>query len=121
MVSVPYKKASHDFLYTLYWCQGLFDYKGEFSGCFSLWTENKNHGDAFTKDMKGKRFSFTAEPQLWYILGSIFAVGTKVNMFYHVNTTDNVFQVYPTLGIRFMCFQFSQSILFSQLDKLIVH
>jgi hypothetical protein len=98
---VPYKIISHDFLYTLFWWQGLFHYKGEFSGDVSVWTENKNHGDAFTKDMKGKRFSFFAEPQFWYNLGSIFSVGTKVNMYYHVNTTDDILQVYPTLAIRF--------------------
>lgn len=98
---VPYKKASHDFLYTLYWWQGLFNYKSEFSGDFSLWSENKSHGDVFTNNMKGKRLSFFAEPQLWYNLGSIFSVGTKVNMFYHINTIEDVFEIYPTIAIRF--------------------
>jgi hypothetical protein len=97
---VQYKIIGHELSHTLYWWQGLFHYKGEFSGDFSVWTENKNHGDAFTKDMKGKRVLFFSEPQFWYNLGSIFAVGTKVNMYYHVNTSDDVFQVYPTLAIR---------------------
>ena len=98
---VPYKKSSRDFSCTLYWWQGLFKYKGEFSGNFSIWSDNKNHGDEFTKDMKGKRFVFFAEPQFWYNLGSIFSAGTKVNMFYHVNTTKDIFEVYPTIAIRF--------------------
>ena len=97
---VPYNKPTHDFLYTLYWWQGLFNYKAEFSGDFSLWTENKNHGDADTENMKGKRFSFFAEPQFWYKLNNSFAAGTKVNMYYHINTTDHVLQVYPTIAIR---------------------
>jgi len=97
---VTYKKSSHDFLYTFYWWEGLFNYKTEFSGDFSVWTENKNHGDAFTKDLKGKRFSFFAEPQFWYNLGSIFSVGTRVNMYYHINTTEDIFEVYPTIGVR---------------------
>ena len=97
---VQYNKPSHDFLYTLYWWQGLFNYKGEFSGDFSVWTENKNHGDNDTKDMTGKRFSFFAEPQFWYSLYKSFAVGAKVNMYYHINTTDHVLQVYPTIAIR---------------------
>jgi uncharacterized protein DUF5020 len=97
---VPFHKPSHDFLYTLYWWQGLFKYKGEFSGDFSIWTENKNHGDDYTRYLNGKRFSFLAEPQFWYRLSNSFAAGTKVNMFYHVNTTDDVFEVYPTIAIR---------------------
>ena len=98
---IPYIKPSHDFSYTLYWWQGLMNYKCNFSGYFSLWTENKNRGDAYTIDLKGKRFSFIAEPQFWYKLGNMFALGTKINMFYHIFTTDNVLQVYPTIGVRF--------------------
>jgi len=98
---LPYNKPSHDLSYTLYWWQGLFNYKSEFCGYFSIWTTNKNLGDEFTKDMKGKRFSFIAEPQFWYNLGSTFSIGTKVNMFYHINTTEDVFEVYPTIAIRF--------------------
>lgn len=98
---VPYNKPSHDFLYSLYWWQGLFKYKGEFSGNFSVWTVNKNLGDEYTKGMKGKRFSFIGEPQFWYKLGNKFAVGSKINMYYHIYTYDNVLQVYPTVGIRF--------------------
>jgi hypothetical protein len=29
----------------------------------SIWTENKNNGYDYTKDLRGKRFSFFAEPQ----------------------------------------------------------
>jgi len=97
---VPYQKPSHDFLYTLYWWQGLFHYKVELSGDFSVWTENKNHGDDFTGNLGGKRFSFFAEPQFWYKLSDSFSAGTKINMFYHINTVDDVFQFFPTLAIR---------------------
>lgn len=97
---VPYDKPSHDFLFTLYWWQGLFDYKGEFSGDFSMWTENKNHSDDSIRHLTGKRFSFFAEPQFWYKLNNSFSAGTKLNMFYHVNITEDIFQVYPTLAIR---------------------
>jgi len=97
---IPYKKPTHDVLYTLYWWKGLWNYKAEFSGDFSLWTENKNHGDEFTNNLSGKKFSFFAEPQIWYNLNKTFALGTKVNMYYHVLTTGNVYQVYPTIGVR---------------------
>ena len=97
---IPYKKPSNDILYTLYWWKGLWNYKGELSGDFSIWTENKNHGDPYTENLTGKRFSFFAEPQFWYNMNKIFAIGTRVNMNYHVSTTDDIFQVYPTIAIR---------------------
>ena len=97
---ISYDKASHDFLYTLYWWDGLWNYKAELSGDFSIWTENKNHGDDYTKELQGKRFYFFAEPQFWYKISSAFSVGTKVNLYYHVLTTDNIFQTYPTIAVK---------------------
>jgi hypothetical protein len=97
---VPYAKPSTDFLYTFYFFKGLWHYHAEFSGDFSIWTENKNHGDAATENLYGKRFSFFAEPQFWYNLNKTFAVGTKVNMYYHVLITGNILQVYPTAALR---------------------
>jgi len=97
---VAYNKSSKDFLYTLYFYKGLWNYKAEFQGDFSLWTENKNHGDAATEDMTGKRFFFFAEPQFWYNVSKKFSIGTKLNMYYHVNITADILQAYPTIGLR---------------------
>jgi hypothetical protein len=97
---VPYTKPSHDFLYTFYFYKGLFNYKAEFAGDFSIWTENKNHGDDYTKALHGKRFYFFAEPQFWYNLNKTIALGTKLNTNYHVLTADNVLQLYPTVAVR---------------------
>ena len=97
---IPYNKPTHDILYTLYWWKGFWNYKAEFSGDFSIWTENKNHGDDNTKGLSGKRFSFFAEPQFWYNVNKTFAFGTKINMNYHVLTTGNIFQVYPTIAVK---------------------
>ena len=97
---VAYNKPSRDFLYTLYFYRRLWNYKVEFAGDFSIWTENKNHGDNLTEGMTGKRFFFFAEPQLWYNLSKRFAVGTKLNTYYHVNITANVLQEYPTIALR---------------------
>ncbi len=98
---VPYAKPTNDLIYTLYWWRGFFNYKLELSGDFSIWTENKNHGDDLTKDMYGKRFSFFAEPQAWYNISKKFATGTKLNMYYHVNTADNILQAYPTVAVKY--------------------
>ena len=98
---IPYQKPTNDFIYTLYWWKGFFNYKFELAGDFSIWTENKNQGDDYTKTLSGKRFFFFAEPQIWYNISQKFSVGSKINMFYHVNTTDNVFQAYPTLAVKY--------------------
>ncbi len=97
---IPFKKPSKDVFFTLYWWKGLFNYKGEFLGDFSIWTENKNHGDAYTQNLHGKRFTFFAEPQFWYNINKTLAIGTKINTNYHVLTYDDLFQVYPTIGVK---------------------
>lgn len=97
---IPYDKPSHDVLYTLYWWKGLWNYKAELAGDFSVWTENKNHGDEFTKNLSGKRFFFFAEPQFWYKINKTLSLGVKVEMNYHVLTIDNLFQPYPTIAVR---------------------
>ena len=97
---ISYAKPSHDLFYTLYWWKGLFNYKAEFAGDFSVWTENKNHGDDVTKNFRGKRFYFFAEPQFWYNVNRTLAFGTRINCNYHVLTTEDVFQVYPSLAVR---------------------
>jgi len=97
---VPYTKPSRDLMYTLYFYKGLFNYRAEFAGDFSLWTENKDHGDELTANLHGKRLSFFAEPQFWYNVNRTFAIGTRVNTNYHVLTTEDVLQIYPTAAIR---------------------
>lgn len=97
---IPYKKPSHDILFTLYWWKGYWNYKVEFSGDFSIWTENKNHGDEYTRDLVGKKISFFAEPQLWFKIRNTVSMGTKINIYYHVLTSEDILQVYPTLAAR---------------------
>lgn len=97
---VPYARPTRDLLYTVYWWKGFFHYKIEFAGDFSCWTENKDHGDAVTAGSKGKRFSFFAEPQVWYNLDPVLAIGSKINFYYHVNTTEDLLQIYPTIAVK---------------------
>ena len=97
---VTYIRPTNDFIYTFYWWKGLLNYKLELAGDFSCWTENKKHGDEATAGQSGKRFFFFAEPQIWYNLNHTIAVGSKLNCYYHVNTTANTFEAYPTLAIK---------------------
>jgi len=96
-----FKKPSHDFLYTLYWGRGFWNYKFEFSGDINLYTQNKNLGDAYTSNLRGKRLSFFGEPQVWFKIHNGFVLGSKVNMYYHVLTNQDLLQVYPTIAARF--------------------
>jgi hypothetical protein len=94
------KKPSNDVMLSLYWWKGLFNYKMEFSGDFELYSINKNTGEDFTKNLSGKTISFFGQPQVWYNLNKSFAVGSKELLYYHVNTPENLFQVYPTVAIK---------------------
>jgi hypothetical protein len=94
------QKPSHDFLYTLYWGKGFWNYKVEFSGDIELYSLNKNQGDDLTKNLHGKTISFFGEPQIWFKIKGNFSMGSKVLLYYHVITAQNVFELYPTIAAR---------------------
>ncbi|AYL96270.1 DUF5020 family protein [Mucilaginibacter celer] len=94
------EKPSYDFMYSFYWGKGFFNYKLEFKGDFEVYTINRNQGDDFTRNLRGKRLSFFGEPQLWYNINNTVGVGARLNMFYHVVTTEDVFQNYPTIAVK---------------------
>lgn len=96
-----FKKPSNDILYSLYWGRGFWNYKFEFSGDIELYTQNKNLGDSFTAGQHGKRISFFGEPQVWFKIHKGFSAGSKINLYYHVLTAENLLQVYPTAAVRF--------------------
>lgn len=95
------KSASNDFLASFYWGKGFFNYKLEFNGDFEVYSINKNQGDEATQNLHGKRISFFGEPQLWFNINKTVGIGARLNMFYHVITTEDVFQNYPTVAVRF--------------------
>ena len=96
-----FKKPSHDIILAFFWLKFFSNFKNNFSGNVVSWTDNKNHGDTLTMDLKGKRFSILGDPQLWFTLKKGFSVGTKINLYYHVLTSEDIFQAYPTLGVRY--------------------
>jgi hypothetical protein len=97
---LPYAKPSSDFLWTFYFYKGYFNYRLELLGDFSLWTENKNHGDFATANLNGKQFFLFGEPQLWWSVKGGFSIGARINVYYHIYTSENILQVYPAAGIR---------------------
>jgi hypothetical protein len=95
-----FKKPSHDLLYSLYWGRGFWNYKFEFSGDLELYTLNKNLGDSFNCNLRGKRAAFFGEPQVWFKIHNGSSLGSKINLYYHVLTSENLFQIYPTVAAR---------------------
>jgi hypothetical protein len=96
-----YPKASKDPLGSLYWNKGFFHYTLELAGDISLWTLNRNLGNAMATGLSGKRFYFFGEPQIWLNLNKRFAFGSKINLYYHVLSTSNTAQVYPTAAFKY--------------------
>jgi hypothetical protein len=96
-----FKKPSNDLMYSFYWGHGFWNYKIEFSGDIELYTQNKNMGDAYTANLHGKWLSFFGEPQVWFKIHNGFSLGSKINMYFHVLTDENLLQVYPTIAARF--------------------
>ena len=96
-----YKKNSHDIVGAFYGLWFFSNYKIHFSGNLVAWTVNRNHGDAFTINKTGKQLSFFGDPQVWFVVNKGFAVGSKVNLYYHVITDNNRFQIYPTAALRY--------------------
>ncbi len=96
-----FKKLSQDMLFSFYWGKGIMNYKIEFTGDFEIYTQNKNHGDEYTLKQHGKRFCFYAEPQIWFNMSEPFSIGSKIYIYYHVLTYNNIFQLYPTIAVRY--------------------
>jgi len=95
-----FKKPSSDVMLSFYWGKGFWNYKVEFAGDFELYTLNRDHGDDLTKGLKGKTVSFFGEPQIWFKIRNNFSMGSKVLLYYHVITPENLFEAYPTIAAR---------------------
>lgn len=93
-------KPGNDLMLSFYWGKGFWNYKMEFDGDFELYTLNKNQGDDLTRYMRGKTVAFFGEPQLWAKIYRDFSMGSKLIIYYHVTTMQNLFEIYPTIAMR---------------------
>lgn len=96
-----FKKPSYDPQFTFYFGRGIRRYKFFTAGSFVFWTENRDQGETYTRDRKGKKLAFFGDPQIWLNLTKGFSVGTRVNVFYHTLTEDDAIQFYPTAGVKY--------------------
>jgi hypothetical protein len=95
-----FPRGSHDGQLNLFFFRGFFNYRLQVAGSIVAWTQNRDLGIDFTKDLRGKKFAFFGDPQIWWKLRGNCSVGTRVNLFYKVLTEGGQVQVYPTLGLR---------------------
>lgn len=95
-----FDEPSYDPQFTLYFGRGFINYKIFAGGSFVFWTENKDQGNDYTKDLSGKKFAFFGDPQVWIKIKKGFSVGSRINVYYHLLSDDNVMQFYPTLGAK---------------------
>ena len=93
-------EPSNDVMLSFYWGKGFWNYKLEFDGDFELYTLNRNQGTPATEDLKGKIVSFFGEPQVWLKVKGNLSMGSKVLLYYHVISTQDLFEVYPTIAVR---------------------
>lgn len=96
-----FEKGSHDSQLTLYFGKGLLNYKVFVEGSIVAWTENRNQGNKVTEELKGKKFAFFGDPQVWFTIRKGLAVGSRVTLYYHLLTDKNKIQAYPTIGLRY--------------------
>jgi hypothetical protein len=95
-----FAQPSYDPQLTCYVGRSFFHYKLFVAGSFVGWSENRNQGTSYTAQLRGKKIAFYGDPQLWVTVRKGLAIGTKLNVFYHVVSPDDAVQVYPTLGVK---------------------
>lgn len=96
-----FDKPSYDSQLNVYFGKGYFNYRLFTAGSFVFWTENRNRGDENTSGFKGKKFAFYGDPQLWIKIKKGLSAGSRVSVYYHVLSTDNRIQFYPSLGLKY--------------------
>ncbi|MEZ0610829.1 DUF5020 family protein [Fibrella sp. WM1] len=95
-----FPRPSHDPQLTFYFGRGFANYRILVAGSLVAWSENRNQGTDFTKELSGKKVAFFGDPQCWVKLTKAVSVGSRINLFYHVLTNENQVQVYPTLALK---------------------
>ncbi|MBN2413729.1 hypothetical protein JXQ31_18765 [candidate division KSB1 bacterium] len=51
--------------------------------------------------MNGKKIFFLSEPQIWYNLNKLWAIGSEIKLFYHVYSYSDQLLIYPTIAIKY--------------------
>jgi hypothetical protein len=92
---------NHDAQVTLYWAKHFWNNKFTFEGSFVLFTLNRNHGDASTMNLTGKRLLFWGQPQIWFNLDKNLSIGSQITLYYHIYTYSENMLIFPSAAIKY--------------------
>ena len=95
-----FDRPSHDVMYSFWWAKDVHE-RVSVTAYVVLWTINRNHGDAWTQHLGGKALVGIAEPQLWYRLNEVVAVGSEIKLYYHVYAYSDRLLVYPSISLKY--------------------
>jgi hypothetical protein len=96
-----FQQPSYDPQFTFYFGKGFCNYRIFVAGSIVSWTQNRDQGDDFTRNLRGKKLAFFGDPQIWIKIRNGFSMGSRVNVFYHLITEKNKIQLYPTVGMKY--------------------
>lgn len=96
-----FEKPSHDIISAFFWLCFFSHFTISFTGNIVIWTENRNHGDAFTNMKSGKKTSLYSDPQIWFRVYKGLGVGSRLSIYYHTLTEDDQLQAYPSIALRY--------------------
>jgi Domain of unknown function (DUF5020) len=95
-----FRKRSYDPQATIYFGKGFLNYRIFTGGSFTFWTENRNQGTDFTRELRGKKFAFFGDPQIWIKVKNGFSAGSRISVYYNL-LSDGRIEFYPTLGTKY--------------------
>jgi hypothetical protein len=96
-----FDSPSYDPQLTVYFGKEFFNYRLFLSGSFTFWTENKNQGNDYTKNLRGKKFAFFGDPQIWVKIHKGISVGSRISVLYNLVAEKNQIRNYPTIGLKY--------------------
>jgi hypothetical protein len=96
-----FDKPSFDPQLSFYFGKGFRNYIVFAAGSFVFWTQNKNQGNEYTKNLSGKKFAFFGDPQIWIRIKNGFSAGSRINVYYNLLSDDAQIKFYPTIGAKY--------------------
>lgn len=96
-----FAKPSHDIQLSLYWTKMFLQDNLSCSGNLVLFTQNKDIGEPWTRNVNGKKIVLWGQPQIWFNLNKAFAVGSQITLYYNVYSYSEGILVYPAIGAKF--------------------
>jgi hypothetical protein len=96
-----FKRPSHDNISAFFWLYFFPGFRSSLTGNLVVFSENRNHGDAYTNMNSGKKVSLYSDPQAWVKIYRGLSLGSRLSIYYHLISEDKRVQLYPSLAARY--------------------